>query len=177
MPDWVSWDADLVAFRKRSVLILTTKSSILWARSSMWRISASQLPMARGSVSPAGGRSHMCTRSGCGSERTADFAPVTPSWQLGYESEREQQAITVDPQSTGVAFSPRNPLVVQGMGMSRERGRRTDYIIVRCVEDRPILDVLQAVLAFAEPRDGVWASDHFGVVADLAPNGLLGAAE
>ena len=49
-----------------------------------------------------------------------------------------------------------------------ELGRRIDYVFVRCVEHGPTLDVVSCERAFAEPVDGVWASDHFGVVADLA---------
>jgi hypothetical protein len=39
---------------------------------------------------------------------------------------------------------------------------------VRCVERGPALDVSACARIFDEPVDGVWASDHFGVVADLA---------
>jgi hypothetical protein len=53
--------------------------------------------------------------------------------------------------------------------MSLERGRRIDYVMVRCGIHGPTLDVAGCSLAFEEPVDGVWASDHFGfgVVADL----------
>jgi endonuclease/exonuclease/phosphatase family metal-dependent hydrolase len=47
--------------------------------------------------------------------------------------------------------------------------RRIDYVFVRCgVHGGPTLDITSCALAFDVPRDGVWASDHFGVVADLA---------
>jgi hypothetical protein len=32
----------------------------------------------------------------------------------------------------------------------------------------PTLDITACALAFDELRDGVWASDHFGIVADLS---------
>jgi hypothetical protein len=32
-----------------------------------------------------------------------------------------------------------------------------------------LLNVVNAALAFDEPRDGVWASDHLGVTADFEP--------
>ena len=32
---------------------------------------------------------------------------------------------------------------------------------------RPTLEATSCALVFDEPVDGVWASDHFGVVADL----------
>ena len=70
--------------------------------------------------------------------------------------------------SDGHTFTPANPLVRAGE-MPLERGRRIDYVLVRCAEHGPTLDVVGCSLVFAEPVDGVWASDHFGVVADLEP--------
>ena len=52
--------------------------------------------------------------------------------------------------------------------MPLELGRRIDYIMVRCVEHGPTLAISNCARIFDEPVDGVWASDHFGVVADLA---------
>jgi endonuclease/exonuclease/phosphatase family metal-dependent hydrolase len=49
-----------------------------------------------------------------------------------------------------------------------ERGRRIDYVLVRCADHGPSLDVVACARIFDQPVDGVWASDHFGVVADLA---------
>jgi endonuclease/exonuclease/phosphatase family metal-dependent hydrolase len=49
-----------------------------------------------------------------------------------------------------------------------ELGRRIDYVMVRCVEYGPTLDVRACERIFDEPVDDVWASDHLGVVADLA---------
>lgn len=66
----------------------------------------------------------------------------------------------------GDTFTPRNPLVATG-DMSQETGRRIDYILVRCDLDGPTLKVANCFLAFDEPVEGVWATDHFGVVADL----------
>ena len=51
--------------------------------------------------------------------------------------------------------------------MALERGRRIDYVMVRCTDHGPGLDVNACELAFDQPVGGVWASDHFGVVADL----------
>ena len=69
----------------------------------------------------------------------------------------------------GHTFTPRNPHVAENKpGM--DAGRRIDYILVRC--DDPIwgppFKVSACELAFDEPLGGVWASDHFGVVADLS---------
>ncbi|WSR58945.1 hypothetical protein OG400_12465 [Micromonospora ureilytica] len=60
-----------------------------------------------------------------------------------------------------------NPLVRAGE-MSLELGRRIDYVMVRCGIHGPTLDIVDRRLAFDEPVDQVWATDHFGVVADLA---------
>jgi endonuclease/exonuclease/phosphatase family metal-dependent hydrolase len=52
--------------------------------------------------------------------------------------------------------------------MPLELGRRIDYIMVRCVEHGPTLEISACARVFDEPVDGVWASDHLGVVADLS---------
>jgi endonuclease/exonuclease/phosphatase family metal-dependent hydrolase len=70
------------------------------------------------------------------------------------------------PHDPGHTFSPRNPLVREG-DMFLETGRRIDYIMVRCGSHGPTLEVTDCFLAFDQPVDGVWATDHFGVVADL----------
>jgi endonuclease/exonuclease/phosphatase family metal-dependent hydrolase len=49
-----------------------------------------------------------------------------------------------------------------------ERGRRIDHVLVRCAEHGPSLDITACARLFDRPVEGVWASDHFGVVADLA---------
>ena len=70
------------------------------------------------------------------------------------------------PGEAGHTFSPRNPPVAAGE-MALERGRRIDYVMVRCGVHGPRMDVAGCELAFDQPVEGVWASDHFGVVADL----------
>jgi endonuclease/exonuclease/phosphatase family metal-dependent hydrolase len=70
----------------------------------------------------------------------------------------------------GHTFTPANPLVRAGQ-MPLERGRRIDYILVRSGPHGPLLDVADCRLVFTEPVDGVWASDHFGLLADLRPPG------
>jgi endonuclease/exonuclease/phosphatase family metal-dependent hydrolase len=48
--------------------------------------------------------------------------------------------------------------------------KRLDYIFVRCgLHGGPTLEIKACERLFTEPVDGVWASDHFGVVADLEP--------
>jgi endonuclease/exonuclease/phosphatase family metal-dependent hydrolase len=148
------------------------------------------------------------------------FVHHKPSWQWGFEHERELQAVaaarfvdefvgrrsphvvlagdfdaipeaasvrfwsgrqsldgtsvcyrdaweSVHPGHPGHTFTPRNPLVADGE-MPLELGRRIDYVMVRCGDHGPTLDVSACERIFDEPVDGVWASDHFGVVADLA---------
>jgi endonuclease/exonuclease/phosphatase family metal-dependent hydrolase len=69
------------------------------------------------------------------------------------------------PGDPGHTFTPRNRL----MGDRDWPFRRLDYVLVRCGDhDGPTLDIATCALAFADPVGGVWASDHFGVVADLA---------
>ena len=66
----------------------------------------------------------------------------------------------------GHTFTPVNPLVRAGE-MPLERGRRIDYVLARCGDHGPTLDVAGCSLVLSAPVDGVWASDHFGVAADL----------
>jgi endonuclease/exonuclease/phosphatase family metal-dependent hydrolase len=68
--------------------------------------------------------------------------------------------------AAGHTFSPADPLVPSGE-MALELGRRIDYVMVRCGSHGPSLEVADCRLAFDQAVDGVWASDHFGVVADL----------
>lgn len=50
--------------------------------------------------------------------------------------------------------------------------QQIDHILVRCgVRDQPTLHIAACDLAFAEPVNGVWASDHFGLVTELMPPG------
>jgi endonuclease/exonuclease/phosphatase family metal-dependent hydrolase len=71
------------------------------------------------------------------------------------------------PTNCGYTFSPRNPLVTSG-NWPLELGRRIDYVMVHCGDHGPTLDVAACERMFDKPIEGVWASDHFGVVADLA---------
>ncbi|MEA2285486.1 MAG: hypothetical protein QOJ21_1529 [Solirubrobacteraceae bacterium] len=89
---------------------------------------------------------------------------------LGDTSVRYRDAwATVHPGEDGHTFTPRNPLVMEHMDMRVEEGRRIDYVLVRCDQRGPTLRVDACELAFSEPAGGVWASDHYGVVADLVP--------
>ena len=69
------------------------------------------------------------------------------------------------PGEPGHTFSRASPL----MGDRDWPFKRVDYLFVRCGEHGgPLLDIESCDLAFDEPIDGIWASDHFGLVADLA---------
>ncbi|MFG1945526.1 endonuclease/exonuclease/phosphatase family protein [Nonomuraea sp. NPDC048826] len=70
------------------------------------------------------------------------------------------------PDADGHTFSPVNPLVTEG-NWPRETGRRIDYVLVRCGPTGPPLGLEACFRVFDRPVGGVWASDHFGVVADL----------
>jgi hypothetical protein len=73
------------------------------------------------------------------------------------------------PGEAGHTFTPTNPLVAENK-RALDRGRRIDYVFVRCDDSLhgPTLDVRACTLAFDEPVGGVWASAHFGVVAELS---------
>ena len=73
----------------------------------------------------------------------------------------------IHPDDPGHTFTPANPMVAEGT-WPLERGRRIDHVLVRCAEHGPSLDITACVRLFDRPVEGVWASDHFGVVADLA---------
>lgn len=80
----------------------------------------------------------------------------------------------IHPDDPGHTFTPSNPLVPSRsnpMVVDGERvlevGRRIDHIMVRCGHHGPTLEVVACERVFDEPVDGVWASDHFGLVADL----------
>ncbi|MBP0461032.1 endonuclease/exonuclease/phosphatase family protein [Streptomyces montanisoli] len=74
----------------------------------------------------------------------------------------------VHPGEPGPTFSPRNPLVRRG-DMPEAQDRRIDYILLRCGLYGPGLRVSSCRRVLVEPVDGVQASDHYGVVADLTP--------
>ncbi len=66
----------------------------------------------------------------------------------------------------GHTFTPDNPLVRDG-SMPLVRPRRIDYVLVRGGHHGPTLRVLSCELVLPGPVDGVQASDHYGVLAEL----------
>jgi endonuclease/exonuclease/phosphatase family metal-dependent hydrolase len=73
----------------------------------------------------------------------------------------------IHPGEPGHTFTPRNGLV-SGVWAPRP-GRRIDYIFVRCGTKGAMLDITACERVFSAPVAGIWASDHFGVMADLTP--------
>lgn len=75
------------------------------------------------------------------------------------------------PDDPGHTFTPENPLMVDWDWPFR----RIDCLFVRCGEHGgPTLAISACERIFDRPVDGVWASDHFGLVADLAVPDPLG---
>lgn len=70
------------------------------------------------------------------------------------------------PGERGSTFTSVNPLVTETNWDWPYH--RIDHIFVRCGQHGgPTLGIAACELAFNEPVGGVWASDHFGLVADL----------
>jgi endonuclease/exonuclease/phosphatase family metal-dependent hydrolase len=66
----------------------------------------------------------------------------------------------------GCTFDTSNPLTrIDEPDLGR--GRRIDYLLVRCGDHGPTLRIDDCRLVFDRPIDGTFASDHFGVLADL----------
>jgi endonuclease/exonuclease/phosphatase family metal-dependent hydrolase len=79
---------------------------------------------------------------------------------------------------TGHTFTTENTLTATAEGgeWELEPGRRIDYIFVRCNDHGPTLDIRSCQMIFDRPVNDIWASDHFGVTADLSaftPTGRL----
>jgi endonuclease/exonuclease/phosphatase family metal-dependent hydrolase len=66
-------------------------------------------------------------------------------------------------QGPGATFARRNPFAA----VMREPDRRIDYVFVREPDHRGRGEPIEAHVAFDVPHQGVFASDHFGVVANL----------
>ena len=71
------------------------------------------------------------------------------------------------PDDPGRTFDLANPLVHDGE-VATAVSRRIDYVLVRAGLHGPTLRVRECRLLLDAPVGGVWASDHYGVVADLA---------
>jgi endonuclease/exonuclease/phosphatase family metal-dependent hydrolase len=72
----------------------------------------------------------------------------------------------VHPLDPGYTFDLENPLVRDGE-VATAVTRKIDHILVRSGLHGPTLRVADCQRVLDGPVDGVWASDHYGVVADL----------
>lgn len=70
------------------------------------------------------------------------------------------------PREPGFTFEVSNPLVAQGE-VGNAVTRKIDHVLVRSGLHGPTLRVADCRLVLDHPVDGVWASDHYGVLADL----------
>jgi endonuclease/exonuclease/phosphatase family metal-dependent hydrolase len=73
----------------------------------------------------------------------------------------------VYPDEAGRTFDLENPLVAEGE-VATAVSRRIDYVLVRGGLFGPSLRATQCRRVLDGPVDGVWASDHYGVLADLS---------
>jgi endonuclease/exonuclease/phosphatase family metal-dependent hydrolase len=67
----------------------------------------------------------------------------------------------------GHTFTPDNGL--RSDAWRPRPGRRIDYVMVRCGDHGATLDIANCDVVFDQPVEGVWGSDHFGVIADVEP--------
>ncbi len=74
---------------------------------------------------------------------------------------------TIRPGEPGFTFTAANPLVRAGE-VATAVSRRIDFILVRCVRHGPTLSFESCDQVLDASVEGFWASDHYGVVADLA---------
>jgi endonuclease/exonuclease/phosphatase family metal-dependent hydrolase len=71
------------------------------------------------------------------------------------------------PDDEGHTSTLESPQIVAEADWGRIPPRRIDCVMVRCDERGPTLWIKSAERLFDQPVHGVFASDHFGVVADL----------
>ncbi len=72
----------------------------------------------------------------------------------------------IHPDDPGRTFDLGNPLVREGE-FATAVSRTIDYVLVRAGWRGPTLDVADCRRVLQRPAGGVWASDHYGVMADL----------
>jgi endonuclease/exonuclease/phosphatase family metal-dependent hydrolase len=126
-------------------------SARLWKR--RWRVAISTSCSSATSTTPQ-------TQLACGS--SPDGSRWTDQLSVAYRDAWE----ATHPGEPGHTFTPSNPLVRDGE-WSQELGRRIDYVLVRCGIRGPSLQIADCHRIFDQAVNGVWASDHFGVLADL----------
>jgi endonuclease/exonuclease/phosphatase family metal-dependent hydrolase len=103
-----------------------------------------------------------------------DASPATASMRFwtGLQSLEGRSVVyrdawaSIHPREDGDTFSPVNPLATAG-NWPLELGRRIDYVLVRSGENGPTLRIAGCRRVFDAPDGDIWASDHFGVYAEL----------
>jgi hypothetical protein len=95
----------------------------------------------------------------CGSSPGANLDGISTAYRDSWES--------VHGDLDGWTFDPRNTLTaIDEPGL--DRGRRVDYLLVRCADHGPTLRITDCRLALDRPIGGLLPSDHYGVTAHLA---------
>ena len=103
---------------------------------------------------------------------TASMRYLTGRQSIGGRSVCYHDAWEIGGAGPGHTWSAENPNAASEIAkIVRQPGhrRRIDYVLVGSWDAHPkaYCGVTAASLAFHEPTDGIWPSDHFGVVADL----------
>jgi endonuclease/exonuclease/phosphatase family metal-dependent hydrolase len=102
----------------------------------------------------------------------ASIRYLTGLQSLGGRSVKYHDAWEVAGEGQGYTWSVDNPNAqseIGGIVRQPRHRRRVDYVFVGSWDAHPnaSCEVQAASLAFDVPVDGIWSSDHFGVVADL----------
>jgi endonuclease/exonuclease/phosphatase family metal-dependent hydrolase len=125
------------------------------------------------------------------------FIGTTAAWRLDAESVREQQAVAltdldarhrrtlpsviagdfnaaweiagVGPGYTWTVDNPNTRDVIKAVVRQPQHHRRIDYVFIGSWHEHrnASCQVRSAAVAFDQPIDGVWASDHYGLVVDV----------
>ena len=103
---------------------------------------------------------------------TASIRYLTGRQSLGGRSVLYHDAWAIAGEGPGYTWTVENPkasAVVDQIVKQPANRSRFDYVFVGSWDAHPKAHarVLDARLAFDQPIDGIWASDHFGVVVDL----------
>jgi endonuclease/exonuclease/phosphatase family metal-dependent hydrolase len=91
---------------------------------------------------------------------------------LGGRSVKYHDAWEVAGEGPGYTWDADNPNAKSEIGTivrQPHHRRRVDFVFVGSWDAHPkaVCEIRSASLGFDQPADGIWASDHFGVVADL----------
>jgi len=101
---------------------------------------------------------------------------LTGLQSLGGQSTHYHDAWAVAGEGSGMTWSTENPNARSGVEQivgQDSHHRRIDYVLVGGRDAHPHISarVREASLAFDRPIDGVWPSDHFGVLVTLDVTG------